>query len=145
MATNRELIAEAKAIAKELGIEVRTDRLNNAKLTALVADLRRQLAERGYQNGPSEERPSDLLLEEPQVAPAPPAPPMPSVAPPQAQEPPTQAPEASRRRRYIVAPKKALTTRIGIVTAGEEVTADAFHAGQERAEELVRLGYLIRS
>lgn len=40
MASNKELAAEAVELAKELGIEVTTDGLNNKALSALVSDLK---------------------------------------------------------------------------------------------------------
>lgn len=40
MASNKELAAEAVELAKELGIEITTDGLNNKELSALVSDLK---------------------------------------------------------------------------------------------------------
>jgi hypothetical protein len=42
MASNKQLIAEAVSLGKELGVTVSTDRMNNADLTALVDSLRAQ-------------------------------------------------------------------------------------------------------
>lgn len=40
MASNKDLIIEAEALAEELGLEITTDGLNNKKLSALVSDLK---------------------------------------------------------------------------------------------------------
>jgi hypothetical protein len=44
MATNRELIEQARALAEQLGAPVETQGLNNAKLTALVESLHQRLS-----------------------------------------------------------------------------------------------------
>lgn len=40
MASNKDLITEAEALAEELGLEITTAGLNNKKLAALVSDLK---------------------------------------------------------------------------------------------------------
>src|SRR5690554_2169415 len=122
MATKVELAAEAAELAAELKIEVATEDLSHAELTALVADLEaRYEAQLGG---------DDDVSTEPPPAPEPPVPPAPKPPVDGASDgalggpPPKAAPVVEPPKgAYVVAPGKSLLTRAGPTGPGGEVRA----------------------
>lgn len=147
MASNKELIDEAEALSRELGLEVpRTQGLGNTSLTELVAGLReRRDSKAAAQGGAS--RPSAA----PAGAPPPPAAkqPRPPVngaddgttgGPPQ-----KAAPKPAKTRfPYAVAPGKSLTTRRGVLGPGAEIRPADVADGEKQLEHLVGRGYVVK-
>jgi len=144
MASNKELTDQANALASDLGIEAKTDGLNNQALQALVADLTKR-AEDATKPG--------------QTPPAPPAAP---------REPPAGhtpfdgagenalggAPQQKRetpplRFEFQVAARRSVTSLKGILGEGSEARPEFFHRDQKTAqgifENLVTKGIIVES
>lgn len=137
MASKQDLVAEAEEYAKALGEPVKTEGLNHAELSALVADLGKRFAD-GKQGAP----------EAPGAAPAAPAPPAPPAkvvgdADPDSGKPPK--PKAAAVKFPLqVAPGKCVThgrARKGALTQGERVLETDFPP--ETLALLVRKGVVL--
>lgn len=150
MASNRELSERAETLGKELSVPVETKGLNNQALTDLVADLERRAEQ--AQPAPKAAAP------EPAAAPKAPEPPAPAPSKParppingaggdnQGGPPKREPPKAPRARApFVVAPKKSLACRRGILGPGEEIKSSDVEDGQAGLERLVRGGYVVRT
>jgi hypothetical protein len=141
MASNKELVEQAEALAKGLGIEAKTQGLGNVALQQLVADL---TAKAG---GAPEVKPPD-------------PPPAPQVTAPQVRPPfdgagqngsggapEVKPPDPPLVHTYQVARGKSLTSLKGILGQGAEVKPEYFNedlaAGQATLEDLLSKGYVI--
>ena len=60
--------------------------------------------------------------------------------PPKSAEAKADAP--AKPARYVIAKGKALTTRLGLLGEGDEITTDHVPGGAERLAELEKAGYL---
>lgn len=139
MATKNELAAEAAEFAKELGIDVSTENLNHAELTALVNELEAKYEAQlgGALTPPEPTRPTPAPPPRPAIdgasdgslgGPPPKVPPVPKVA----------------KGAYVVAPGKSLVTRAGVMTAGNEMLPKYVDGGRAQLEELLAKGYLVK-
>jgi hypothetical protein len=115
MPTNRELIAQAQALSTELGVDAPTDRLNNAQLTALVAQLEKQKAERGA--GGSEAAAAAAAM--------------------------GAGAAQQRKHPYEVAAGRSITSPRGVLGPGVEVRLTDY--APDDLENLVALGYIVRN
>ena len=128
MASNKDLIKQATEIAAELDIRINTSGLNNAKLAALVSDLKAKQRDAGLDTQAdtapvaAEHEVGETgaaLLEEAATEPAAPAFP------------------------FSVAPGKALTTKRGVLGEGEEIKAeDIAGDGPANLKALVKAGFV---
>ena len=50
----------------------------------------------------------------------------------------------SKASGYVVAPRRSITSRRGLIDAGEEVRAEDFAGGSERLDELVKAGAVVK-
>jgi hypothetical protein len=117
MASNKELIAQAITLAAALEIEITTDGLNNKQLGDLVSDLKAKTkdAEHSTQaDGPAEAE---------------------AEADAKAEE---QAPGV------YVAKGKSITSKAGILSAGDEVTAKHLAGGDKALAQLVKGGHCVK-
>jgi hypothetical protein len=146
MASNKDLAARARELGRELGEEVETAGLNNAKLVELVATLEERLAAKPGAPGAEvtagddteDEDAAEIEIEEPE---APEKPEQPKAA---VVETPAVAPEA-KAPVFRVAPGKAVATLSRDVQGpGAEVTAGDFPQGDKRLEQLLAAGYLVK-
>lgn len=146
MASNKELAARALELGRELGEEVETAGLNNAKLAELVATLEERLAAKP--GGPGAEVTAVATAEtattvvdgEPSKVQAPAEQPKAKAsAGPPAKPPEPKAPV------FRVAPGKAVATLSREVQGpNAEVTAADFQQGALRLEQLLAAGYLVK-
>lgn len=127
MASNKELAEQALALGAKLSVEVKTDGLNNAALTELVAGLRAKLPPEGGDEAAKAKAEAALAAAKASEAEAA------KVAAPPAE--PT----------YHVAPGKGLTSLRGILGANVPVSARDFSGGQEKLDELVAKGHVVKS
>ena len=117
MASNKDLIIEAEALAEELGLLVVTEGLNNKKLAALVSDLKAKKKDAETQTQAddalesNEDEESDESAGEESLGP-------------------------------VIAKGKSLTSRKGILTEGTPVTPDHFAGGQETFDDLKERGFI---
>lgn len=165
MATNRELTAEISALAEELGIEITTERLNNAALSEMASRLRTQRSARvgavradaGEVAEDSDEggacaldttEPEDLEEAVADTDPAPVAdvpPPVNGAGDDYPGGPPPPAPK-KRVYPYQVAPGCSLSCGPrGILAPGKEIRATDLPDGQAGLDRLVSRGYVIKA
>lgn len=62
--------------------------------------------------------------------------------PPKVKRAEQEAPKPARAPKYCIASGKAITSKRGMLTAGEVVSASDFHGGQSRVDQLVAAGYI---
>lgn len=55
---------------------------------------------------------------------------------------PARAPTPARALKYCIASGKAITSKRGMLQAGEAVSASDFHGGQSRVDQLVAAGFI---
>jgi hypothetical protein len=152
MLTRKDLVAEVEALAKDLGEEVSTDRLNNATLSELAAQLRERLEESTRPQEPSASGETAPSTET--------APPVRDQAPPQrplvdgaannsigGQPPPMPRAQTVPKAPYYVAPGKSVSGNVQgrVIGPLREVMASDFHGGQKDLDYLVLKGAVIRS
>jgi hypothetical protein len=154
MATNRELRDEIASLSAQLGEDVSTDGLNNAKLSDLLAQLRVKAV--GMHGGARRVEPEAVPSEPraPQVPSVPtddPAPGTPGEAspdgPPEGSSQPPDAPPApptSKAGVFKVAPGKDLVTFKGVRPAGTVVSPREFGDGENTMRELFEKGFLVK-
>lgn len=149
MASNKELTDQALALGAELGVEVKTDGLNNGGLASLVADL--TAAKASKEAGPGAAAPGDGTP--PAVPPGPPPPPVVDGAatgemggpPPPA---PAPAPPPPPKGSVVVAAGQSIVCRRGHLDEGAIVQARDFADGKEGEDQLADLlkrGALVKS
>lgn len=159
MKTRKELIAEVEELARDLGEEVSTDRMNNAALGELAASLRARLEARtqpaapplpGAQPAPAPERTEDEQTPPSRlVAPAdPPKPPRVDGSadaaeggppPPKVEQPkPPRAP-------YYVAAGRSIVANGRVLGPFKPVKASDFPGGQKDLDYFVMRGAVVRS
>jgi len=122
MASKIELAEEANALAEALEIEVVTEGLNHADLTALVKDLKKRTEV-------VEPTPEPEVVEptpEPEVVE------------------PTPGADAECVPSYEVAEGKSVTSLRGIRGPGVTVTAEDFPGGQETLDAIVARGDAVK-
>lgn len=115
MPSNKQCIEQAEELAAELGVEITTDGLNNEKLANLVSDLKAKVrdAELDTQvDGQTDEEAEAAKAAEEKLPP------------------------------YYVKKGKALTTRRGIRSDGDEITASDLIGGKEALEGFVKSGHV---
>lgn len=118
MASNKELIAEIQALALDLGIEIEKMPTNNIGLSDLLAELNK---------GPEVETPpapdthdEALAMVEAEV--------VKPIMPP-----------------YYVADGHSITSKRGILSAGDEVDERSFSGGMESVNDHVKKGFVIKN
>ena len=104
MPSNAELITQAEALAEELGLEIETEGLNNEKLAALVSDLKAK--KKDAENAAAED----------------------AVAAKAAAD-EAKAEAAAKKPDFYVMPGKAITSKRGILSDGQEIKADDLPGG----------------
>lgn len=126
MASNKDLKAEAKDLGEDLGIPIDFKGMKNEDLVELVSDLKAKIKDRDtvtqadeFVDGwvESEERmaSSGPAAEEPMTIPA-----------------------------YRIAPGKALTTKRGILSEGQELSARDVCGGQATIDMRVESGHIVK-
>jgi hypothetical protein len=142
MASNKELADQAEALAKDLGIEVKTEGLGNQALKALVDDLTAKADSVTNPQGaapdgapPRHEPESKIQTMDGATGNSLGGPPPPTV-----EAPPEKFP-------YQVAPGKSLTCLRGVLGPGHEVRPEFFSAqaevGKATLKDLLEKGYVI--
>lgn len=132
--SNKELAAEAQALAAELGETVETDLLKNADLVALVATLSERVRARREGIEPPAPTPPGPQGNDGGTGNGPPEPPRPPPSPP-----------AARRLHvtdYVVAPRRSITSPRGVLGPGTEVREDDVGKREDLAR-LVELGAVV--
>lgn len=114
MPSNNSFKKEITELAKALSLEINTDGLNNNKLAALVKDLRAK------KKDAETETQADNA---------------PRVADKAAVEP-------ESKNSFIVCTGKAITTRRGILSNGDEIKAEDISGGKEALERFILSGHV---
>jgi len=134
MASNKELAAEAVELAKELGIEVTTDGLNNKALSALVSDLKAKKKDAELQTqadgDQSDESEGDADGDQSDESEG------------DADE--TAAEEDKQAPGVYVGKGKAVTSLIGVLSEETPVLAKHFAGGQKVVDDLVKRGVCVK-
>ena len=137
MPSNKQYADQANELAKELGIPIVTKGMSNIKLGELVSDL---LAKKTDANTITQ---AD--------APAPPPPPA------EADDADAQAKvDADAQAKvdadaqveifpYCIAPGKAITSRKGVLSDGDEIKAEYVAGGEDTLADLVKKGFVIKA
>ena len=115
MASNKELIAQAITLAAALEIEITTDGLNNKQLGDLVSDLKAKTKD--AEHSTQADGPAEAEAEAEAEAQAP---------------------------GVYVAKGKSITSKAGILTAGDEVTAKHLAGGDKALAQLVKGGHCVK-
>lgn len=147
MASNKELTEQADSLGKELGLAVKADGLNNAGLTALVADLQAQKAKRDAPPPPAADAavadatPSLTASESAEDPP----PTFDGAADPTAPVHVVEAaPQVEIKFPYQVAPGLSISCKIGIVDAGEEMRAEYLSGAKAALDSFVASGHVLK-
>lgn len=129
MPSNKQYTEEAIKLAEELGLEVETEGLNNEKLAALVSDLKakKKDAER--------ETLADKAEDDAAAAAA--------LAKLEADE--AKEEEAAKKPPFYVKEGKAVTSKRGILSDGDEIKADDLAGGKEALDAFVKSGHVVKS
>lgn len=117
MPSNAELITQAEALAEELGLEIETEGLNNEKLAALVSDLK------------AKKKDAENAAAEDAVA-----------AKAEADE--AKAEAAAKKPDFYVMPGKAITSKRGILSDGQEIKADDLPGGADALAAFIKSGHV---
>lgn len=119
MPSNAEYKKQAEELAAELGIEVTTEGLNNDKLASLVSDLKAKKRDAENHTQADGQIPGEGQGD-------------------------AEAAKAAEEKLppYYVKKGKALTTRRGIRSDGEEITASDLIGGKEALEGFVKSGHV---
>lgn len=161
MASNRELMAQAETLAKELELPPpRLFGMTHDALAQLVEDLQARLAKRALEAAATAPAPAPKADEKPAPAPTPPPaaavrvaaaePDPPKAIPPPpldgatgklAEVPPTPPPAP---QGVSVAPGKSITSLRGMLAPGTVVTAKDFTHGQKTVDDLLSKGILVK-
>ena len=128
MPSNKQYTEEANKLAAELGLEVETEGLNNEKLAALVSDLKakKKDAERKTLADKAEDDAAAAALAKLEAGEA-------------------KEEEAAKKPPYCVGERKAVTTKRGILSDGDEITADDLPGGKEALAAFVKSGHVVKS
>ena len=175
MASNKDLISEAKLLAEELKIEINTDDMNNADLQALVSDLKakkrdsendtqadtdsetthkkqeklavaKKLAEELGVEDTSEGLNDEKLTELIKNLKAQKTAAAASRAAAQNQvKKEPKKEEAEEKPPYQIAANKSITTKRDIKADGAAICADDLVGGQETLDRLVNSGYITKN
>lgn len=165
MKTRKELIAEVEELARELGEEISTDRMNNAALVELVATLRARLEERtqppappvdGAQPAPAREAAPPVRTVQPDQA-RPPPPIVHDVAPVRqvvdgaadaaagGQPAPAAEPPKPPRAPYYVAAGRSIVASGRVLGPFKPVKSTDLPGGQKDLDYFVLKGAVVRS
>lgn len=129
MPSNKDLTAEAEALANELGLEVTTDGLKNDQLAELVSDLKAKKTDADT-NTPADDAEDKATAEAAAKAAARKA--------GKAQPAPKPA--------YYVAPRKSITSKKGILSGDteDEVKAEYLAGGDVALQAFVKSGHVLK-
>lgn len=119
MASNRDLIAQAITLALALKIEIKTDGLNNKKLVDLVSDLKAKTKDEELTTQADE--PKDEPKDDKAVL----------------------GHVDDRDPGVYVEDGKAVTSKVGILEAGAQVTAGHLAGGEKALAQLVKGGHCV--
>lgn len=114
MPSNKEYIEQAQALAAELDVAVTTDGLTNEQLARLVSDLKAEALAKETTASEAERKDNAAV----------------------------QKDEPKKLPPYYVKPGKALTTKRGIKSDGQEITAEDLIGGKEALEGFVKSGHV---
>lgn len=133
MPSNAELKASIDALAGELGTPTNTDGLNNGQLADALAKLRAAKAARSETPGP--DAAAQAQAEADAAAQARDA----LMAPVQ--------PAAAPKPPYYMAPGKAITSMVGILSGdtADEVKAEYLPGGEATLQAFVKSGHIVKS
>lgn len=121
--SNKDLAEAVKDLGKMLGEDVVTTGLSKVKLVEKLEELKAKLAARESRSG---EPASSTADDKPS-----------SAAPAPAAEPKTGP-------RYYVAERRSVTTKRGLISAGERIEPRDVSGGEERLEHLASRGVLVK-
>lgn len=129
MPSNKQYIEDAIKLAEELGLKVETEGLNNQSLADLVSDLKakKKDAER--------ETPADKAEDDAAAAAA--------LAELESGE--TKEKEEAKKFPFYVKEGKAVTSKRGILSDGDEIKADDLPGGKEALDAFVKSGHVVKS
>ena len=154
--TSEELTTEATELAKGLGLEVTTEGLNHAQLTALVSDLKAKTRDAALDTGAdaaedaqraAQDAEDKRIEKEAEAAEA------------EEKRLEGKATEAEKKRiaaqkvkdkiPHVVAPGKSITTRRGILGEGEPIEARDLddlkkEGGGDRIRDFVKTGHIVK-
>ena len=114
MPSNKDLIATAGSLAKELGEEISTEGLNNQALATLVSDLKAKKAEA---EAVAKAEPEIVIKK-------------------------TDSVGITESKAFVIAKGKSVTSLKGILGEGETVTPEHFKGGQETFDNLKDNGFI---
>ena len=139
MPSNAELKASIDEVSVELGVETVTDGLTNAQLADKLSDLRDEKTARASALPAPGQAEADAAAQAQAEADA-------AAQALAALMAPVKTGEGTKPP-YYVAPGKAVTTKVGILSGdtADEVKADYFEGGAEALQTLVESGYVLKS
>lgn len=129
MPSNKQYTEEAIKLAEELGLEVKTEGLNNQKLADLVSDLKAKKKD-------AERETSADKAEDDAAAAA-------ALAEFESGE--TEEEEEAKKFPFYVKEGKAVTSKRGILSDGDEIKADDLPGGKEALDAFVKSGHVAKS
>lgn len=140
MPSNKQYIEQAEELAAELGVEITTDGLNNEKLANLVSDLKAKVRDAELDTQVDGQTPGEGQTDEEAEAAK-------ASEEAEAQRLADEEAEAAKAAEeklppYYVKKGKALTTRRGIRSDGDEITASDLIGGKEALEGFVKSGHV---
>lgn len=137
MPSNAEYTKQAEELAEGLGLEISTEGLNNEKLAALVSDLKAK--KKDADNQAAEEAAAKAAAEleekakEDSAAAA-------MKAKQDAEK--VKAEKAAKKPPFYVMPGKAITSKRGVLSDGDEIKVDDLAGGKEALEAFVKSGHV---
>jgi len=128
MPSNKDLKNEIQLISEKLELEIDTNGLNNRQLVETLSDLK------------AKERDMELETQADSAAAKEPEAKEPEAKEPEAKEP--EAKELKKALKIYVKKGKAITTKRGILSDGDEIKESDIHNGEKELERLLKSGYL---
>lgn len=132
MPSNAEYTKQAEELAEGLGLEISTEGLNNEKLAALVSDLKAKKKDADNQAAEEAAAKAAAELEEKAKEDS-------AAAAMKAKQ---DAEKAAKKPPFYVMPGKAITSKRGVLSDGDEIKVDDLAGGKEALEAFVKSGHV---
>lgn len=132
MPSNAEYTKQAEELAEGLGLEISTEGLNNEKLAALVSDLKAKKKDADNQAAEEAAAKAAAELEEKAKEDS-------AAAAIKAKQ---DAEKAAKKPPFYVMPGKAITSKRGVLSDGDEIKVDDLAGGKEALEAFVKSGHV---
>jgi len=136
MPSNAEYTKQAEELAEELGLEISTEGLNNEKLDALVSDLKAKKKDADNKAAEDAQAKAAAELEEKAKEDAA------AAALKAKKDAAAEEPDEDDKPPFYVKEGKAITTKRGVLSDGDEIKAEDLPGGKKALDAFVKSGHV---